>query len=54
MDAKELKEKLFLDNKNGYLKTDEKTDSDIDLFAEGYKDFLNTSKTDRMAHLVSQ
>ena len=48
MDAKELKEKLFLDNKNGYLKTDEKTDSDIDLFAEGYKDFLNTSKTERL------
>ncbi len=48
MDAKELKEKLFLDNKNGYLKIDEKTDSDIEHFAEGYKDFLNTSKTERL------
>ncbi len=48
MDAKELKEKLFLDNKNGYLKIDEKDENDLEHFAEGYKDFLNTSKTERL------
>ena len=46
--AKELKEKLFLNDKNGYFKIDECEEKDINDFAEGYKTFLNASKTERL------
>lgn len=46
--ATELKEKLFLDNKNGYFKIDETTEKEIQDFAKGYVEFLNTSKTERL------
>ena len=47
--AKELKEKLFIQKKNAYLRM---TDDDVkkcDKFCEGYKSFLNTAKTEREA-----
>lgn len=46
--AQELKEKLFLDDRNGYFKIDEQTENDINSFAEGYKTFLTASKTERL------
>ena len=46
--AQELKEKLFLDERNGYFKIDEQTETDINNFAEGYKTFLTASKTERL------
>lgn len=46
--AQELKEKLFLDDRNGYFKIDEQTENDINNFAEGYKTFLTASKTERL------
>ena len=46
--AQELKEKLFLDERNGYFKIDEQTEADINNFAEGYKTFLTASKTERL------
>lgn len=47
--VKELKEKLFLDRKNGYRLIDEAEESKISAFAEDYKNFLNTAKTEREA-----
>ena len=47
--AKRIKEKLFIDRKNAYLRLD---DAEIDKayeYNEGYKDFLNRSKTEREA-----
>ncbi len=46
--AQTLKEELFLDDKNGYFKIDEKTEQDIETFSKGYVEFLNTSKTERL------
>ena len=46
--AQQLKEELFLDERNGYFKIDEKTEKDINDFAEGYKTFLTASKTERL------
>ena len=48
-EAKKIKEKLFIDKKNAYLKLN---DAEIDKaydFCEDYKDFLNKSKTEREA-----
>lgn len=48
-EAKRIKEKLFIDRKNAYLRLD---DAEIDKayeYNEGYKDFLNRSKTEREA-----
>lgn len=47
MNAKELKEKLFYDRKNGCLCSDDEVIEAADKFCEGYKDFLNKSKTER-------
>lgn len=46
--AQQLKDELFLDERNGYFKIDEKTEKDIQDFAEGYKTFLTASKTERL------
>lgn len=46
--ASNLKEELFLNDKNGYFKIDEKTEEDIQNFAEGYKTFITASKTERL------
>ncbi|MBQ5591143.1 MAG: aminopeptidase [Clostridia bacterium] len=43
-----LKEELFLNDKNGYFKIDEKTEKDIYDFAKGYSAFLSASKTERL------
>lgn len=48
-----LKEKLFLKNKNGLKESDDKTIELSFYFAEGYKDFLNSAKTEREATEVS-
>lgn len=50
MDSKELKKDLFLNDKNGYFKIDEKTEKEIFDFAEGYKTFLTASKTERLCN----
>ena len=49
METKELKEMLFNKRKNGYsVITDEIKNASFD-FSEGYKDYLNNSKTERLA-----
>ena len=53
MNAKELKEKLFIDRKNGYQKLNDNTDSAINDFCEGYKAFLDAAKTEREAVKVA-
>lgn len=50
MDSKELKNKLFLDERNGYFKIDEKAEKEIEDFANGYKTFLTASKTERLCN----
>ncbi len=47
--AKELKEKLFSEKKNGILKTNEETLKKADDFCEDYKAFLDAAKTEREA-----
>ena len=47
--AKELKEKLFLNRKNGCLTADEAVLKAADAFCEDYKTFLNAAKTEREA-----
>lgn len=49
MSSKELKEKLFLNRKNGLLKADEKTIASAQDYCEGYKAFLDKAKTEREA-----
>ena len=46
---KKLKEKLFYDNKNAFLRADEETIEKAYDFCEGYKAFLNLAKTEREA-----
>lgn len=43
--AKELKDKLFMQRKNGWFRLQDGEDSLIDSFAEGYKNFLDNAKT---------
>lgn len=43
----ELKKKLFSDNKNGWIISDDTQKKDIFSFAEEYKAFLNSCKTER-------
>ena len=43
-----LKDKLFMSNKNGYFAAKKKDLEQIDGFAEGYTDFINKSKTERL------
>ena len=47
--AKELKEKYFLDLKNGYKRITEAEEKQILDYCEGYKNFLNSAKTEREA-----
>ena len=47
--SKELKEKLFLQRKNGYTRINEAEKKEIFAFAEDYKTFLDTAKTEREA-----
>lgn len=46
---KELKEKLFYEKKNGLLTVDSKTLDSVQTYCEGYKNFLNSAKTEREA-----
>lgn len=47
--SKELKEKLFLQRKNGYRRIDENEEKAVFAFAEDYKRFLDIAKTEREA-----
>ncbi|MBQ2135839.1 MAG: aminopeptidase, partial [Clostridia bacterium] len=47
--AKALKEKLFYKKVNGRQGADETLLKSVDDYCEGYKKFLNTSKTEREA-----
>lgn len=47
--AKEMKEKLFLQRKNGYKRIDKNEEKAIFDFAEDYKKFLDKAKTEREA-----
>ena len=49
MTAKELKENLCLNRKNGLLRVDEETLTETEKFCAGYKSFLNSAKTEREA-----
>ena len=53
MNAKELKKKLFINRKNGLLKVDNEIKQKAFDFSEGYKEFLNSAKTEREAVKVS-
>lgn len=46
-EAQNLKESLFMVKKNGLLQIDDKQIKDADEFCEGYKVFLDVSKTER-------
>ena len=48
-EIKKLKEKLFYEKKNGLLKVDENTLDKIQEYCEGYKEYLDTAKTEREA-----
>ncbi len=48
-DYKELKEKLFLKHDNGLLSATEEENKRIFEYCEGYKNFLNSAKTEREA-----
>ncbi|MBR5923412.1 MAG: aminopeptidase [Clostridia bacterium] len=48
-DYKKLKEELFYENKNAFLRLDEATIDAAYGFCEGYKEFLNLAKTEREA-----
>lgn len=47
--AKELKERLFLQKKNAYLRMSDAEIKKCDKFCEGYKAFLDAAKTEREA-----
>lgn len=47
--VKELKEKLFRQKKNGYRRIDSEEEKAVSDFAEEYKCFLNSAKTEREA-----
>ena len=49
MDAKELKEKLFLKRKNAYVNASEEFVNEAYAFCEDYKHFLDVAKTEREA-----
>ncbi len=49
MDIKELKEKLFLNRKNGRTASDDEILKNADSYADGYKEFLDNAKTEREA-----
>ena len=47
--AEQLKEELFLKKKNGILKSDEETILEAEKYSVGYKEYLDTCKTEREA-----
>lgn len=47
--AKEMKEKLFYNKKNGLLKIDDAEYTAAEEYCKGYKSFLNSAKTEREA-----
>ncbi|MDE6775764.1 MAG: aminopeptidase, partial [Ruminococcus sp.] len=47
--SKELKEKLFMKRENGYRRIDDAEEEKIFSFAEDYKKFLDSAKTEREA-----
>ena len=47
--SEKLKERLFYKRKNGRLSSDEKILEQADVYCEGYKEFLNSAKTEREA-----
>ncbi len=47
--SKQLKEKLFLNKKNGNFRVDEKVIDKCEKYCAGYKAFLNNAKTEREA-----
>ncbi len=49
MDTKELKKKLFCNRKNAGITLSDEDIAKCDQFCDGYKDFLNQSKTEREA-----
>ena len=49
MNAKELKEKLYYQKKNGLLKVEDATLKAMNDYCEGYKSFLDDAKTEREA-----
>ena len=53
METKELKEMLFNKKQNGFSKISEETEKAAFDFSEGYKDYLNNSKTERKAVITS-
>ena len=48
-EAELLKEKLFYERKNALEDIDKKSEKDIDEYASGYKNFINSAKTEREA-----
>ena len=48
-----LREKLFMQRKNGYLEAGEKTTAESEAFCEDYKKFLDAAKTEREAVTAS-
>ncbi|MBO4733205.1 MAG: aminopeptidase, partial [Clostridia bacterium] len=48
-DYKKIKEQLFYENKNAFLRLDEEEIKKAYDFCEGYKQFLNLAKTEREA-----
>ena len=53
MSAKELQEKLFMKQKNAYLRMDESEVEKVNSFCEDYKKYLNAGKTEREACLLA-
>lgn len=53
MTAKELKEKLFIDRKNAFLRVEENVLDEAFDFCNGYKAFLDAAKTEREAVTAS-
>ena len=53
MSAKELQEKLFMKQKNAYLRMDENEVEKVNSFCEDYKQYLNDAKTEREACLLA-
>lgn len=53
MNAKELKKKLFAERKNGLLRISDEEYEKAQSYCEGYKEFINSAKTEREAVKVA-
>lgn len=51
--SSELKDKLFMKRKNGFLRMSDEEIKSCDNFSENYKCFLNSAKTEREAVITS-